>query len=152
MDTIRPQSLNERYECKPLRPGQIRLLRLDPASTPSDIHCSIDHYDGKKPFEPASVDVPDYGGDTLLELGVLSSRQEQRRRRVQHRGGYCALSYCWGDSKPVADISLNGQSIGVAKNLFGFLSMVALRLQDGKRPMNDHIDGEAYYWIDALCP
>jgi hypothetical protein len=29
--------------------------------------------------------------------------------------------------------------------------MVALCLQDGHRPMNDHIDAETYYWIDALC-
>jgi hypothetical protein len=56
-----------------------------------------------------------------------------------------------GDPKPVANISLNGQSIGVAKTLFEFLSIVALCLQDRNRRMNDHIDGENYYWIDALC-
>jgi len=143
---MQPQSSKKPYEYTPLQSGQIRLLKLDPASTPSDIRCSIVHCDGKGPFEPVSAEVHYCGRDTLP--GPSAPRDE---RQVQSRSGYCALSYCWGDPKPVADISLNGQSIGVAQNLFEFLSMVALCLQDGKRPMNDHIDGETYYWIDALC-
>jgi hypothetical protein len=145
MDTIEPQSLKIRYEYKPLRPGQIRLLKVDPAGTPSNIRCSIDHYDREKPFELVSDIIHDYGGDTP------PGHVPRQERRVQRRGGYYALSYTWGDSKPVADISLNGRSIGVAQNLFDFLSMVALCLQDGKRPMNGHIGSETYYWIDALC-
>lgn len=145
MDAMKFRPSKGRFEYSPLGPGQIRLLKLDPAGTPSYIPCSIDRYDGDTLFAPAPALVD---GDTLLRPSDHNPRHE---RQAQCPGGYSALSYTWGDPTPVADISPNGRSIGVAQNLFDFLSMAALCLQDGTRPMNDHFHGETYYCIHALC-
>lgn len=147
-DPEQSQSSKKRFVYSPLLPGQIRLLRVDPESTPSDIRCSIDHYNRERTFGRASADVCYCGSDAIPDTADPYPRH---KLHAQCYGGYCALSYHWGDPTPIADISLNGQLIGVAQNLFDFLSMVALCLQDGERLMNDHIDGETYYWIDALC-
>ena len=35
--------------------------------------------------------------------------------------GFRALSYCWGEPSPVANITINEKSFGVARNLLTFL-------------------------------
>lgn len=64
---------------------------------------------------------------------------------IQHQpdyaGGqvsYIALSYCWGDPTPVADISLNGRALGIARNLLDWL-----KVQHG-------VVRDAWYWADAI--
>jgi len=53
--------------------------------------------------------------------------------------GYVALSYVWGDSTTLVDISLNGQPLGITENLHAAL------LQLRKR------GGDNIFWIDAIC-
>ena len=54
---------------------------------------------------------------------------------------YVALSYCWGDSKPVADIEINRVAFSVAANLHSFLqNTIHLGRHNGRK-----------IWIDAIC-
>lgn len=50
-----------------------------------------------------------------------------------------ALSYCWGDPTPVATITLNDRSFGVARNLLEWLEAQCGREQP------------RLYWVDAIC-
>src|SRR6266516_377443 len=52
---------------------------------------------------------------------------------------YKALSYCWGDPGHTGEITLNGKSIKVRKNLESALR----HLRDGTK--------EELLWVDALC-
>ncbi|TKA71754.1 hypothetical protein B0A55_08580 [Friedmanniomyces simplex] len=52
---------------------------------------------------------------------------------------YVALSYCWGDPTPVADVRLNGQALGIAQNLLDCLKVQ----HDCSR--------DTWYWVDAIC-
>ncbi|OCL07607.1 HET-domain-containing protein, partial [Glonium stellatum] len=52
---------------------------------------------------------------------------------------YEALSYCWGDPKKVAQISVNGEPFHVGKNLFSALGVLC------------HPDTTRTIWIDAIC-
>lgn len=54
---------------------------------------------------------------------------------------YTALSYCWGDATPVANVRVEGGTLGVADNLWSFLQQFG----------NSHRATEMLLWIDAIC-
>ncbi|EME83699.1 uncharacterized protein MYCFIDRAFT_46297, partial [Pseudocercospora fijiensis CIRAD86] len=56
---------------------------------------------------------------------------------------YIALSYCWGDPKPVVDITVDNQRLGVAQNLGKFLQSWLTTANEVHRAK--------CLWIDAVC-
>ena len=52
---------------------------------------------------------------------------------------YTALSYCWGDAKDRADITVNGWCISVTRNL-----------ENALRHMRN-VDQDTIVWADAIC-
>lgn len=57
-------------------------------------------------------------------------------------GEYVALSYVWGNSDNMREISINGKPVQVTKNLES-----ALRILRDKLPMRLGVR----LWVDALC-
>lgn len=106
------------FQYSALRPGDSRLLYILPESTPSDIRCRL------SPFQA----FPDGG---TADAGVVDFK-------------YIALSYAWRDPKPVASITVNGISFGVARNLHDCLTYLVGNTYEG-------IDVRCGLWIDAIC-
>ncbi|KAF4500396.1 heterokaryon incompatibility het-6 [Fusarium agapanthi] len=80
----------------------------------------------------------------LLELLPSSNRTDPLVGRlvdgdITFQPDYEALSYVWGDMKPVRYINLGGQDISITPNLH--LALIHLRSPDTVRTL----------WVDALC-
>jgi hypothetical protein len=88
---------------------------------------------------------------TLLPESTSSSI----RCAIQHvpqsqTGDYFALSYCWGNPKPVANIIMNGRLMGVANNLHVWLQTIL----DPSVTLNEQwrkAFGNQSFWVDAIC-
>lgn len=65
----------------------------------------------------------------------------------QSGSGFKALSYCWGDPTPIAQININGSLFGVARGLLTFLQC-EIEWPKGQFPRTE--DG-LHIWIDAIC-
>ncbi|PPJ59728.1 hypothetical protein CBER1_10610 [Cercospora berteroae] len=104
-----------------LTPDMIRLLFIDPSSSPDDIRLDMRH----------------------LERTTAANEH------------FVALSYVWGDPKPVTSVSINGKRLGIATNLALFLRTLVSKWTNHSW---DNPAGELHerwaqhpFWIDAIC-
>lgn len=58
---------------------------------------------------------------------------------------YTALSYEWGEPEPLAEVVINGRSLGIRHNLWLFLSVLKERQKRKVLPTDLRL------WVDALC-
>lgn len=88
-----------------------------------------------KPLESGEIRVLD------LVPGVESEplRCQLRHVSVLQNPQYESLSYCWGQNKPEAEITCNGSTLPVTKNLLRALQQ--LRYERQNRSL----------WVDAIC-
>ncbi|KAI1290540.1 hypothetical protein F5Y03DRAFT_378265 [Xylaria venustula] len=99
------------------------------------------------PFIQTVNNGTDWAGNDLLsqaENGWDVPMEEMKALKPRFCwGDYIALSYCWGDSDIREDISVNGCTFSVTRNLFFALQ----RLRDSYEVREKHLK----IWIDAIC-
>lgn len=105
---------NKRFVHSPLKPGYIRILRILPTTKPGDIRCSLEH---RKVIDRDEVN---YLRAYQVHLDLES---EAEQPPLEDR--YTALSYCWADPTPAADIEVDGKLFGVTRNLYDFFQQWA---------------------------
>lgn len=98
---------------RPLDPWQTRLIRLQPAEADHALILEL------------------FPVDLILAEGVFTMARE--------RVDYEALSYCWGENKPVSSCVCNGLDYPITDNL----KIALKRLRHSIKPR--------LLWIDALC-
>lgn len=111
----------EPYAYKPLKKGEIRLLKLDPKSSTAQLSGSLIHVPLTNPtYCEGSMDNEPY---------------------LEHPYPYDAISYTWGTdtSTPFSLVVDQHYTLGVTAHLHYILQIVA---QD---------DTSALVWIDAIC-
>lgn len=102
-----------------------------------------------KPLDPKHI--------RLLHVLPESTANDIRCHLVDYspdlskRNRFAALSYCWGDSTPVATITIDGKPFDVAQNLYDFLQN---RFLHGSHELShdpkSKLSGRGL-WVDAIC-
>lgn len=114
------------YCTKPRYPNWIRLIELQPERCPTSTSVQKDNRTATAPSSNQAVSC------VLIEVPFS-----------YHEGSplpsYSALSYCWGAADQTREISLNGLSLRVTKNLEAALRQLRRK------------DEGVLLWVDALC-
>lgn len=102
-----------------------------------------------KPLDPKHI--------RLLHVLPESTANDIRCHLVDYspdlskRNRFAALSYCWGDSTPIATITIDGKPFDVAQNLYDFLQN---RFLHGSHELShdpkSKLSGRGL-WVDAIC-
>lgn len=92
---------------------------------------------------------PSKNGKSTAE--ITNTRLEIVRLESERVPPYVALSYVWGDTTQLRDITVNGIHLGVTTNLANFLR----KWQTLRETLADDVPlssfSRAALWIDAIC-